>query len=106
MKTNLLVLLTLVLILALSVFGSQTTVTGVLTDNMCTKKHMMPGKPSADCVRDCIKHGAKYVVVADGKIREVTGKQGDFEALAGRKVRLTGEPKGKTFTAVSIEAVQ
>lgn len=104
MKTKLSVVLALVVVFALSLFASQTTVTGILTDDMCTKKHMMPGKANADCVRECIKHGAKYVVVSGGKVYEVKGNQEEFGTLAGKKVKLTGEIKGKTLTVASIEA--
>jgi hypothetical protein len=106
MKTKLFIILTLVLVFALSMFASQTTVTGVLTDDMCTKKHMMPGKANADCVRDCIKHGAKYVIVGDGKVLELSGNQEQLGELAGRKVIITGEAKGKTFLVASIVAAQ
>lgn len=75
MKTKLFAILSLVLLVVLSAFASQTTVAGIPTDNMCTKKHKMPGKPNADCVRECAKHGAKYVVVSDGKVIELRGKE-------------------------------
>ena len=103
---RLLVILSVVLTFAVYVFGSQTTVTGVLTDGMCTKKHMMPGKPNADCVRECAKGGAKYVVVSEGKVLELSGNQERFNSLAGKKVKLTGEVKGKTFAVAAIEAAQ
>jgi hypothetical protein len=106
MKAKLFVILSLLLIFALSLFASQTTVTGVLTDDMCTKKHMMSGKQNADCVRDCIKHGAKYVVVADGKVLELSGNQEQFSQFAGKKVRVTGEPRSKVFIVASIEVAQ
>ena len=106
MKTKSFIILILVLVFVLSMFASQTTVTGVLTDDMCTKKHMMPGKPNADCVRDCIKHGAKFVVVSDGKVLEVTGSQEKLSEFAGKKVRVVGETKGKTLAVSSIESAQ
>ncbi len=106
MKTKLFVIFVLVLTFALSSFAAQTTVTGILTDDMCTKKHMMPGKGNADCVRECIKHGAKYVVVADGRVLELSGNQEQLKELAGKKVKLTGEAKGKSFVVAHIEAVQ
>lgn len=105
MKTKLFVILAPVLMFALSAFASQTTVTGILTDNMCTKKHMMPGKPNAECVRDCIKHGAKYVVVSDGKVLEVTGDPRQLNEFAGKKVKITGDAKGNILSVVSIEVV-
>jgi hypothetical protein len=106
MKTKSLITMAFALIFASSLAGSSSTVTGVLTDDMCTKKHMMPGKPNADCVRECVKHGAKYVIVADGSIIQVTGKPEQFDALAGKKVTITGETKGKTFFVSTIEAAQ
>ncbi len=106
MKTKLFLTLTLPLAFTLSAFAAPTTLTGTLTDDMCTKKHMMGGKSNADCARDCIKHGAKYVVVADGKVVELSGKQNQFDDLAGKKVKVTGELKGKVLAVQSIEAAQ
>ncbi len=98
---------TLALFLSLSGLASQTTtVTGVLTDDMCTKKHMMPGKPNAECVRECIKHGAKYVVVSGGKVTELAGNKDKFNEFAGKKVKITGETNGTTLKVSSIEAVE
>lgn len=106
MKTKLFVVIVLLSVFTMSLSASQTTITGILTDDMCTKKHMMPGKPNADCVRECIKHGAKYVVVSQGKVLEVAGNQDQFGALAGKKVKLTGQNNGKSFKVASIEAAQ
>lgn len=106
MKTKVIIIATLALAFSLLAFASQTTLTGVLTDDMCTKKHMMPGKPNADCVRDCTKHGAKYVVVAEGKVIELKGKQEQFSELAGKKIKVTGDLTGKALTVSSIEAAQ
>jgi hypothetical protein len=106
MKTKLSAILSLILMFARSVFGSQATVTGILTDNMCTKKHMVPGKPNADCVRECIKHGAKYVVLSKGQAFELQGKQGLFNDLAGKKVAVTGELKGNVLIVSNAETAQ
>ncbi len=98
MKTKSLATLPLMLMLALPLFAAQTTVTGVLTDDMCVKKHMMPGKSNADCVRDCIKHGAKYVLVSEGKVLKLQGNQNTLNELAGKKIVVTGELKGDVLT--------
>jgi len=58
----------------------------------------MPGKANADCVRDCIKHGAKYVVVSQGKVLELRGDQNNLAEIAGEKVTLNGELKGNVLT--------
>ena len=106
MKAKLFVIFALILTFVLSSFAAQTTVTGILTDDMCTKKHMMPGKPNADCVRECTKHGAKYVVVSGGKVLELKGKSEQFSELAGKKVTVTGDLSGNSLTVASIEAAQ
>lgn len=106
MKTKFVAIATLALAFSLSAFASQTTLTGILTDDMCTQKHMMPGKPNADCVRECIKHGAKYVVVADGKVVELKGKQEQLSELAGKKIKVTGDLTGKALTVSSVEAAK
>jgi hypothetical protein len=93
-------------LISTSLSAKQTTITGVLTDDMCTKKHMMPGKPNADCVRECIKHGAKYVIVSSGKVGAVSGNTELLNAHAGKKVTLTGEVKGETFVVSSVDGVQ
>jgi hypothetical protein len=106
MKTKLFVIPALVIAFALSSLAAKTTVTGVLTDDMCTKKHMMPGKSNADCVRECIKHGAKYVVVAQGKVLEVQGDQNKLNALAGMKVTVTGNLKGDVLVLTDAQLAQ
>jgi len=43
--------------------------TGKIGDSMCGAKHMMPGESDKDCTLDCVKHGAKYILVdSKGKI--------------------------------------
>jgi len=39
-------------------FGAGQTLTGTLGDDMCGKKHMMPGKSDAECTRECVKAGS------------------------------------------------
>lgn len=99
------IMLATLLLAATAVFAS-TTITGVLTDSMCVRKHMMPGKTNADCVRECVKGGAKFVVVANGKPVEVKGHEDKLNALAGKKVKVTGEQKGSVLVVTSVEAAE
>ncbi len=89
-----------------AMFASTTTLTGVLTDNMCVKKHMISGKSNAECVRECVKGGAKYVVVVNGKPTELKGHEDKLNALAGKKVKVTGEQKGAVLTVATVEAAE
>lgn len=106
MKLKLIASIAIVLIAVTAAFAAPTTVTGVLTDDMCTGKHMMPGKTDADCVRACVKDGAKFVVVAGGKTYILKGKEDKLNALAGKKIVVTGELQGKTLTVAEVKAAQ
>ncbi len=79
------------------------TFTGVVTDNMCGKKHtMMPGKPDSECVRACVKAGSKYALLVGDKVYAMSGDANKFEPLAGKKAKVSGELKGDTITVVAI----
>jgi hypothetical protein len=99
-------LLPALLLAATSLFAAQTTTTGILTDDMCVRKHMLPGKSNAECVRECIKGGAKYVVVAGSKVLELQGKADQLDKLAGKKVTVTGEQKGNVIVVASVVAAE
>lgn len=47
--------------------ASTQTFTGKVSDSMCGAKHH-EGIPPADCVRACVKHGAKYALVVGDKV--------------------------------------
>lgn len=91
---------------AIPAMAAPTTVTGVITDDMCGAKHMMPGKSDAECTRACVKHGAKFAVVADGKVIVLAGKASEISALAGQKATISGELNGNTLTVSSVAAAK
>jgi hypothetical protein len=75
-------------------FASAATqsVTGVVTDDMCGRKHnMMPGKPDSECIRACVKAGAKYALLAGDKVYLLKGNAKQFDQFAGKKVKVTGD---------------
>ncbi len=72
------------------------TFTGVVTDSMCGNDHAaMKVTPDAKCVRECVKHGSKYVL-SDGKNVYVLSDQKTPEQFAGEKVKVTGTLYEKT----------
>jgi hypothetical protein len=79
---------------------------GVLTDDMCGQKHMMPGKSDAECTRECVKAGSKYALAVGGKIYTLSGDAKQFDSLAGKKVTVKGEAKGNTIAVTSISAAK
>ncbi len=64
--------------------------TGVITCTMCKNDHSAMGiSPEDRCVRECIKHGAKYALF-DGKNLYRLSDQQTPEKFAAQKVRVTG----------------
>jgi hypothetical protein len=89
---------------------SEQTWTGKISDSRCNDKHQAgehEGKKmtDADCTRMCIKEGAKYVFVSEGKVYQLANQSSKTIAShAGQEVQLTGEMKGDTITATKITA--
>jgi hypothetical protein len=78
---------------------------GTITDAMCTRKHMMPGKSDAECVKACAKEGSAYVLMSGGKMYTLAAKPGTLAAFAGKHVVVHGEAAGAKLTVASIEEV-
>ena len=84
--------------------GEQTW-KGKISDSNCKEKHPAgehDGKKmtDADCTSVCVKKGAKYVFVTDGKVYQLANQSSKQIAThAGHEVELTGVMKGETITA-------
>jgi hypothetical protein len=76
--------------------------TDVITDTMCGKKHMMPGKSDADCISECIRAGSKYGLLAGDKMYVLSGDTHQFQRSAGTKVIVEGTVNGNTVSVSSI----
>ena len=101
----------LVVVVSVSVAGQkppEQTWTGKISDSMCKDKHPAgehEGKKmtDADCTSVCVKKGAKYVFVSEGKVYQLANQSSKTIAShAGEQVQLTGEMKGDTITASKI----
>ena len=101
--------LSLLVIAALTAAPGKQTFTGVITDNMCpTGDHsrMRMGPTDAECTIACVDaHGAQYVLY-DGKDSYTLSDQQKPEKFAGKKVTVTGtlDAKTKTIKVDSIAA--
>ena len=89
--------LTILLALAVLATAQKPQVfTGVITCTMCKNDHKAMGiSPDDKCVRECIKHGAKYALF-DGKNLYRLSDQQTPEKYAAQKVRVTGMLYEKT----------
>jgi hypothetical protein len=84
--------------------------TGQISDGMCGADHSMMAHDNEklsthDCTLACVKGGAKYVFVSQGKVYDIQNQDmKDLETHAGHTVRLTGDlsSDGKTIKASKI----
>jgi hypothetical protein len=91
---------------------AASTMTGVISDSKCAASHAMMKEHDAKmtdtmCTNECVKMGAKYVFVQNGKVLQIANQ--DFKALptlAGQQVQLTGDLKGDSVTVTKIEAAK
>ncbi|MGA8621998.1 MAG: hypothetical protein WB660_26190 [Candidatus Sulfotelmatobacter sp.] len=88
--------------------GTQ-TFTGKVSDAMCGAKHS-EGVDPANCVRACVKKGAKYALVVGDKVYTLdTSEQGtldELNKLAWEKATVKGTPNGDTISVKSVMAAQ
>ena len=88
--------------------GEQTW-KGTISDSNCKEKHPAgehDGKKmtQADCTAVCVKKGAKYVFVSDGKVYQIANQDSKQIAThAGHEVELTGTMKGDSITASTLK---
>jgi hypothetical protein len=95
-------LVLLALVLTTIAIAAQQTVTGVISDDMCKQKHMMPGHSEADCTRACVKAGSNYALVSGDKVFILKGDAKQIEKYAGKKVSIAGEVAGSSLQVASI----
>lgn len=90
-------------------WASQQTWTGKISDSSCGASHKAAmehgGKKmtDAECTKACVKAGAKYVFVHEGKVIPISNQ--DFAGLeehAGHTVHLTGEMTAGNITVSKI----
>ena len=82
---------------------------GKISDSNCKDKH--PGgehdgkkMTDADCTSVCLKKGAKYVFVSDGKVYQIENQNSkQIASHAGHEVELTGTMKGDVITATQLK---
>jgi hypothetical protein len=94
----------------LSSFAGAATMTmnGMISDSECGMSHakMKDAKMSdKDCTLACVKAGAKFVFVSDGKVYKIANQ--NLAALtqhAAETVSLTGDVNGDTITVSKVTA--
>jgi hypothetical protein len=86
--------------------SAEHTYVGEISDSMCGVKHMMPGG-AKQCTLECVKRGAKYVLVTGGKVLDISNQRfADLEKNAGDHVRVTGKLTGDSIMISRIVPVK
>jgi hypothetical protein len=84
---------------------------GAISDSKCNGKHPAgehDGKKmtDAECINVCMKKGAKYVFVSEGKVYQLANqKSRTIASHAGQQVELIGTIEGNTITARTIKTL-
>ena len=85
------------------------TMSGTISDSMCGASHakMITEHPAMKtdkaCTQGCVKGGAKYVFVSEGKVYEIANQDmADLAKDAGQPVSVTGDMSGNTITVSKI----
>jgi hypothetical protein len=82
--------------------GTDTTLTGVVSDAMCGAKHSMSGMSAADCTRMCVKGGQGFALVVGDKTYNLRGDSAELDKYAAQKVTVNGKLKGNTVAVDSV----
>lgn len=96
------ILATSILSAAVQTRAATQTLDGVISDSMCGKKHMMPGKSDAECTKECVKSGATYVLVIGDKTYSLNAKAATIEPFAGKHVRVQGDVNQNVINVTEI----
>jgi hypothetical protein len=103
-RTPAILILVIFAFLTMRALAAPQTFTGTITDTMCGKKHMSPGKSDADCTRDCMKLKGDwtYGLVVGNSLYRLTGDNKQFATFAGQSVTVAGEATGTTIAVKTI----
>lgn len=82
--------------------AERKTLEGTISDTMCGVKHSMGNISAAECTLKCVEMGSKFALVVGSEVYELDGKANELKALAGQKVKLTGNVDGKKIQVESV----
>jgi hypothetical protein len=92
--------------LATGAASAQTsTLTGVVTDQMCGAHHMMAGANAQKCTRECVGMGSAYALVVGDKVytlQATADVKKELYALAGASAVVKGTVSGLTVQVATV----
>jgi hypothetical protein len=84
------------------------TLTGTVGDAMCGPTHMVKGDDAA-CTRACVKGGADYALIVNGKAYALKGNaavRSRLDRVVGQRVTVTGKQTGDTIDVSSVQTAR
>ncbi len=91
---------------ARQLYAAASTIDGVVSDTICGKKHMLPGKTDAQCIKACLKGKASYALVVGANVYTLAGKPQTIAPFACKHVKVEGALQDLTLTVISIHEMQ
>jgi hypothetical protein len=82
--------------------GTDTTLTGIVSDALCGAKHSMTNMSAAECTRMCVKGGQGFALVVGDKTYNLRGDSAELDKYAAQNVTLKGKLRGDTVTVDSV----
>src|SRR5258708_28831115 len=80
------------------------TLTGIVSDALCGKTHMMQGASAAKCTRECVKAGTDYALVVGDNVYTLKGDKAAIDKFAGASVVVKGQLGRNPVTVESTNA--
>jgi hypothetical protein len=78
---------------------------GILSDSICGKGHIVNGHGDRECTRTCVKLGANYALVISKSLLILKGHEIELDEYAGEKVIVVGAVDGNTVRVGSVAPV-
>ena len=89
----------------LSSVSADQVFSGMITDSHCGARHSRDSaQDPAECVRSCVRHGAKYMLVNGEAHYILAGSPAALDRLAGQRARLQGRLDGAVLSVTSAVA--
>ncbi|HXY14117.1 MAG TPA: hypothetical protein VEI26_06420 [Terriglobales bacterium] len=91
-------------------FGAKAeSFTGLVSDAMCGKQHMMEGDPIT-CLRACVQKGSKYALVVGDKVYTLDTQDktalATLDKLANKMATVKGQANGDEIQVSSVSAAK
>jgi hypothetical protein len=75
----------------------------MVTDSVCGARHTKnPAMSSTECARECVRHGAKYILVDGENTYALKGDYAKLTQYVGVRANVTGSLDGNVMRVGSI----